>query len=42
MRRSTSFAQRVNYEEDEFVSADLMNQNLQNARNAYLKKHGCF
>lgn len=29
----------VNYEEDEFVSADLMNQNLQSARNAYRKKH---
>lgn len=29
----------VNYEEDEFVSAGLMNQNLQNARNAYRKKH---
>lgn len=32
----------VNYEEDEFVSADLMNQNLQSARNAYRKKHGDF
>lgn len=30
----------VDYEEDEFVSADLMNQNLQSARNAYRKKHG--
>lgn len=30
----------VDYEEDEFVSADLMNQNLQRARNAYLEKHG--
>lgn len=29
----------VNYKEDEFVSAGLMNQNLQNARNAYRKKH---
>ena len=29
----------VNYEEDEFVSAGLMNQNLQSARNAYRKKH---
>lgn len=29
----------VNYEEDEFVSAGLMNQNLQNVRNAYRKKH---
>lgn len=32
----------VNYEEDEFVSAGLMNQNLQSARNAYRKKHGDF
>lgn len=32
----------VNYEEDEFVSAGLMNQNLQNARNAYRKKHRDF
>ena len=31
----------VNYE-DEFVSAELMNQNLQRARNAYREKHGDF
>ena len=30
----------VDYEEDEFVSADLMDQNLQSARNAYRKNHG--
>lgn len=30
----------IDYEEDEFVSAGLMNQNLQSARNAYRKKHG--
>lgn len=30
----------VDYEEDEFVSADLMNQNLQSARKEYRKKHG--
>lgn len=30
----------VEYEEDEFVSAELMDQNLQNARNAYRKAHG--
>lgn len=29
----------IDYEEDEFVSAGLMNQNLRNARNAYRKKH---
>lgn len=28
------------YEEDEFVSAELMDQNLQSARNAYRKVHG--
>ena len=32
----------INYEEDEFVSAELMNQNLQRARNAYRKKYGDF
>ena len=32
----------VDYAEDEFVSAGLMNQNLQSARNAYRKKHGGF
>lgn len=30
----------ADYEEDEFVSGELMNQNLQSARNAYRKKHG--
>lgn len=29
----------IDYEEDEFVSAGLMNQNLRSARNAYRKKH---
>lgn len=28
------------YEEDEFVSAEMMDQNLQNARNVYRKAHG--
>ena len=32
----------VNYEGDEFVSASLMNQNLQNAKNAYRKKHNAY
>lgn len=30
----------VDYEEDEFVSADLMDQNLLSAKNAYRKNHG--
>ena len=30
----------IDYEEDEFVSGELMNQNLQCARNAYREKHG--
>ena len=30
----------ADYEYDEFVSAELMDINLQNARNAYRKKHG--
>ena len=30
----------VEYDEDEFVSAEMMDQNLQSARNAYRKKHG--
>lgn len=30
----------IDYEENEFVSGELMNQNLQCARNAYRKKHG--
>lgn len=30
----------VEYDEDEFVSAELMDYNLQNARNAYRKSHG--
>lgn len=32
----------IDYEEDEFMSADLMNQNLQSARKAYRKKYGDF
>lgn len=32
----------VNYEGDEFVSAGLMNQNLQNAKNAYRKEHNAY
>ncbi|MCI7605897.1 MAG: DUF4065 domain-containing protein [Spirochaetales bacterium] len=30
----------VGYDEDEFVSAEMMDYNLQNARNAYRKAHG--
>lgn len=30
----------VGYDEDEFVSAEMMDQNLKSARNAYRKKHG--
>ncbi len=30
----------VEYDEDEFVSAEMMDRNLQSARNVYRKKHG--
>lgn len=29
----------TDYDEDEFVTAEMMDQNLQRARNAYRKKH---